>query len=147
MCISPNFTKNTDESVCFETLNTMHCGIDDNDICLFASYIVPRPPAVPDRYITLILHNKLGRTVRVLPSKGRHMENGYVVKSHSFMKVSIIIKGEKYVEPITFRGEDLETGSKLLLNKALFPISSTPSGTPDEFTNISITAEGKTFLD
>lgn len=116
-------------------------------IFLFASYLVPKAPTVPDRYITLILHNTLGRRVRVLPSKGRHRQNGYVVKAHSFMKVSIIIKGEKYVEPITFRGEDLETGSKLLLNKALFPISSTPSNTPDDYTNISITAEGTTSLD
>lgn len=72
------------------------------------------------------------------------MDNGYLVKPHSFVKVSIIIKGEKYVEPITFRGEDLETQSKLLLNKALFPISLTPSDTPDAVTNISITAEGTT---
>jgi hypothetical protein len=65
-----------------------------------------------------------------------------VVGPHSFVKVSIIIKGEKYVEPITFRGEDLETQSKFLLNKALFPISLTPSNTPDAVTNISVTAEG-----
>ncbi len=65
-----------------------------------------------------------------------------MVGPHNFVKVSIIIKGEKYVEPITFRGEDLETQSALLLNKALLPISLTPSDTPDAVTNISITAEG-----
>ena len=46
------------------------------------------------------------------------------------------------MEPITFHGEDLETQSKLLLNKALFPISLTPSDSPDAITNISISAEG-----
>ena len=77
-----------------------------------------------------------------MPSKGKHKNRGYVVGPHSFVKVNIIIKGEKYVEPITFRGEDLETQSNLLLNKALFPISLTPSDTSDASTNISVTAEG-----
>ena len=104
--------------------------------------LAPRPPEVPDRFITLILHNNLGRSARVVPSKGKHKNRGYVVGPHGFVKVSIIIKGEKYVEPITFRGEDLETQSKLLLNKALFPISLTPSDTSAAVTNISVTAEG-----
>jgi hypothetical protein len=108
--------------------------------------LVPEPPPVPDRFITLILHNKLGRAARVVPSKGKHKNRGYVVGPRSFVKVSIIIKGEKYVEPITFRGEDLETQSKLLLNKALFPISLTPSNLPDANTNLSISAEGRVPL-
>lgn len=107
--------------------------------------LVPKPRKVPDRFITLLLHNKLGRAARVVPSKGRRKNRGYVVAPQSFVKVSIIIKGEKYVEPITFRGEDVETQSKLLLNKALFPISLTPSNTSDAVTNISISAEGTTI--
>ena len=123
---------------------------DENSLekdCHVVSCAVPKTPKVPDRFITLILHNKLGRAARVVPSKGQHKNRGYIVAPHNYVKVSIIIKGEKYVEPITFRGEDLETQSKFLLNQALFPISLTPSNTPDAVTNISISAEGNVLAE
>jgi hypothetical protein len=106
------------------------------------AFIVSTPPNVPDRFITVILQNKLNRDARVVPSKGTHNNRGYVVGPNSLVKVSIIIKGEKNVQPVTFRGEDLETQSTFMLNKSLSPISLTPSDTPDVVTSISITAEG-----
>lgn len=77
-----------------------------------------------------------------MPSNIKDKNRSYVVGPNSVLKVNIIIKGEKYVGPITFTAEDLETESKLLLNEAFTSISVTPSETPHTITNIVITAEG-----
>lgn len=99
------------------------------------SFLASTTTKAPDRFITLLLHNKLGREARVIPSIDKR---GYVVQPYSSVQVRIVTKGG----PITLTGEDVETESRLLLNNSSSPITVTPSDTPDIITDISITAEG-----
>ena len=96
--------------------------------------------AVPLKYITLLVHNKGGRTARIIPSKGKH--GGYIIGANSYLKVDIIVRGGRLPTPINFRAEDLETEAKFLLNNREYPMAITPSENPGLITNMTITAKG-----
>ena len=92
-------------------------------------------------FITLLVHNKVGREIRVEPSRGR--KGGYVVPRSGFLKVSMIFpKTSAAVEPVVFAAEDLETENGLEINGDVKKVSITPGEFPDEMINMTITAPG-----
>lgn len=100
-------------------------------------------PLGPDEhYITLLLHNKVGREIRVQPSRGR--KGGYVVPKSAFLKVSMIFpKSSAVSEPVTFDAKDLETENDLEINGDVKKVSIPPGEFPDEVINMTITAPGE----
>lgn len=95
-----------------------------------------------ERYITLLLHNKVGREIRVTPSRGR--KGGYVVAKNGYLKVSMIFpKSGVLSEPVTFEAKDLETLSALEIDGDVKTVSIAPGEFPDEVINMTITAPGK----
>lgn len=99
-------------------------------------------PLGPEKhFITLLVHNKVGREIRVEPSRGR--KGGYVVPRSGFLKVSMIFpKTSAAVEPVVFAAEDLETENGLEINGDVKKVSITPGEFPDEMINMTITAPG-----
>nr|XP_058946642.1 uncharacterized protein LOC131774603 [Pocillopora verrucosa] len=97
------------------------------------------PMGPEERYITLLLHNKVGREIRVTPSRGR--KGGYVVAKNGYLKVSMIFpKSGVLSEPVTFEAKDLETLSDLEIDGDVKTVSIAPGEFPDEVINMTITA-------
>lgn len=95
-----------------------------------------------ERYITLLLHNKVGREIRVTPSRGR--KGGYVVPQNGYLKVSMIFpKSGPLSAPVTFDAKDLETQNDLEINGEVKKVSITPGEFQDEVINMTITAPGE----
>lgn len=100
------------------------------------------PLGPEERYISLLIHNKVGREIRVQPSRGR--KAGYVVKQNAFLKVSMIFpKSGPLSEPVTFEATDIETESDLEINGEVKKTSITPGEFQDEVLNMTITAPGE----
>lgn len=90
----------------------------------------------------MLLHNKVGREIRVQPSRGR--KGGYVVPKNGFLKVSMIFpKSSTVSEPVTFDAKDLETENDLEINGDVNKVAITPGEFPDEVINMTITAPGE----
>ena len=95
-----------------------------------------------ERYITLLLHNKVGREIRVEPSRGR--KGGYVVPQNGFLRVSMIFpKSGPLAAPVTFDAKDIETQNDLEINGEVKKVSITPREFQDEVDNMTITAPGE----
>ena len=110
---------------------------------VFSSLFTLDGPLGPEeRYITLLLHNKVGRPVRVEPSRGR--KGGYVVPENAFLKVSMIFpKTSGMPPPVTFDAKDLKTLNDLEINGDVRKVSIKPGEFPDEEINMTITAPGE----
>lgn len=109
---------------------------------LFFSLLEGGPMGPEERYITLLLHNKVGREIRVTPSRGR--KAGYVVAKNGYLKVSMIFpKSGVLSEPVTFEAKDLETMNELEIDGDVKTVSIAPGEFPDEVINMTITAPGK----
>lgn len=98
--------------------------------------------SLPLKYITILAHNKAGRTARIIPKpKGRH--SGYLIPANSYLKVNIVVRGRRQAIPINFGAEDEDTQTKFLLNNRDYPIAVTPSEDSGLITNMTITARGE----
>ena len=62
------------------------------------------------------------------------------------LQIPIIIKANKSDQPIEVKAVDVETQSKLLLNKSSAPVYLISSDVPETVTNIIISAKGKILL-
>ena len=111
--------------------------------CLFFFFWISSdgPLGPEEHFITLLVHNKVGREIRVEPSRGR--KGGYVVPKNGFLKVSMIFpKTSAAAEPVVFAAKDLETENDLEINGDVNKVSVTPGEFPDEMINMTITAPG-----
>ena len=109
---------------------------------MLCSLLLEGPLGPEERYITLLLHNKVGREIRVQPSRGR--KGGYVVPQNAYLKVSMIFpKSGPLSEPVTFDAKDIETENDLEINGEVKKMSIAPGEFQDEVLNMTITAPGE----
>ena len=89
------------------------------------------------------MNNDAGRTVTLLPDKGR--PEGFVIQPSKPLEITLIDLSTdgRSVAPVEFNATDSETGLPLLINNMNQPVPITPIESQADYTDIVITVPGR----